>query len=93
MLLAIDVGNTNTVIGCFAGDALLGSFRIQSSSAYTTDEAGILCAQLIAHHVPGADPVTGVALCSVVPALTAVYENMARHYFHSAPLTLSSASA
>jgi len=89
MLLAIDVGNTNTVIGCFRGETLLGSFRIQSASAYTTDEAGILCMQLIKHHVPTADRVEGVALCSVVPALTAVYENMARYYFDSDPLTLS----
>jgi len=89
MLLAIDVGNTNTVIGCFRGEALLGSFRIQSASTYTTDEAGILCMQLIKHHIPNADKVEAVALCSVVPALTAVYENMARHYFQTEPLTLS----
>jgi type III pantothenate kinase len=89
MLLTIDIGNTNTVIGCFKGERLLGSFRIQSSSAYTTDEAGILCKQLIAHHVAEAERVDAVALCSVVPALTAVYENMARHYFDAEPLTLT----
>lgn len=89
MLLAIDIGNTNTVIGGFKDGQLLGSFRIQSSSAYTTDEAGILCKQLIAHHLPEAGDVESVVLCSVVPALTAVYENMARHYFSCEPLTLT----
>ena len=90
MLLAIDIGNTNTVIGGFEDGWLLGSFRIQSSSAYTTDEAGILCKQLIAHHIPECGPVKAIVLCSVVPALTAVYENMARHYFSCDPLTLTS---
>jgi len=89
MLLTIDIGNTNTVIGGFKNGELLGSFRIQSSSAYTTDEAGILCKQLIAHHIADAGPVEAVALCSVVPALTAVYENMSRHYFECEPLTLT----
>ena len=93
MLLAIDIGNTNTVIGCFRGDELLGSFRIQSSSAYTTDEAGILCKQLIDHHVRRPEPVTAVALCSVVPALTAVYENMSQVYFGCDAVTLSAGSS
>lgn len=92
MLLAIDIGNTNTVIGCFKGERLLGSFRIQSRRAYTTDEAGILCKQLLDHHIQDPEPVTEVALCSVVPALTAVYENMSRLYFQCNAITLSSAS-
>jgi len=89
MLLAIDIGNTNTVIGCFEGEELLGSFRIQSSRAYTTDEAGIMCKQLIDHHVKAATTVTSVALCSVVPALTAIYENMSRLYFECVAQTLT----
>jgi type III pantothenate kinase len=92
MLLAIDIGNTNTVIGCFQGDELLGSFRIQSASTYTTDEAGVLCRQLVAHHIETPNAVSAVVLCSVVPGLTAVYENMARHYFEQEPLTLTHAA-
>ena len=92
MLLAIDIGNTNTVIGCFRGEELLGSFRIQSRRAYTTDEAGILCKQLIDHHIKGGEPVTQVVLCSVVPVLTAVYENMARLYFKCRAVPLTSAA-
>lgn len=92
MLLAIDIGNTNTVIGCFLGDALVGSFRIQSSRAYTTDEAGILCKQLIDHHVRRPEQIRGVALCSVVPALTAIYENMSQVYFHCEVVTLTADS-
>lgn len=92
MLLAIDIGNTNTVIGCFSGDQLLGSFRIQSRRAYTTDEAGILCKQLIDHHIKSAEPVTQVVLCSVVPVLTAVYENMARLYFNCRATSLTCAA-
>lgn len=92
MLLAIDIGNTNTVIGCFRGEELLGSFRIQSRRAYTTDEAGILCKQLIDHHIKSVDPVSQVVLCSVVPVLTAVYEKMARQYFGCRADTLTAAS-
>jgi type III pantothenate kinase len=88
MLLAIDIGNTNTVIGCFRGAELAGSFRIQSARAYTTDEAGILCRQLIEHHVDAPQAIDSVAICSVVPALTAVYENMSRIYFNCESLTL-----
>lgn len=90
MILAIDIGNTNTVIGCFKDETLLGSFRMQSARAYTTDEAGILCTQLIRHHIKSPEPVEAVVLCSVVPALTAIYENMSRHYFDVEPLTLTS---
>ena len=65
---------------------------MQSARAYTTDEAGILCSQLISHHIKSPQPVQSVVLCSVVPALTAVYENMSQHYYSVSPLTLTAES-
>ncbi|MFR1151639.1 MAG: type III pantothenate kinase [Butyricicoccus sp.] len=46
MLLAIDVGNTNMVFGLYDGDKLRGSFRISTNSERTSDELGMLIAQI-----------------------------------------------
>ena len=48
MLLAIDVGNTNTVLGVFQGTALLDHWRMETSHARTGDEYGILVRQMFA---------------------------------------------
>ena len=49
MLLVIDVGNTNTVIGLFAGDKLAHRFRLQTIPGRTADEFGVLLADLFQH--------------------------------------------
>ena len=49
MLLAIDVGNTNIVLGVFDGDALVQSWRLQTLRERTSDELGLLVDGLFAH--------------------------------------------
>ncbi len=86
MLLAIDVGNTNTVLGAFDGSSLRHHWRVETSHTRTYDEYGILVRQLFA--VAGIDPgsVTAVAISSVVPPLAFTLEQMSLRYFKVKPL-------
>jgi type III pantothenate kinase len=90
MLLAIDIGNTDTVVGVFDGTKLVSHFRVSSDLRLTVDEAGLFVSSLFNRHLDTeADQVTQIAVCSVVPNLTEVYEKMARQYFKVEPLTIS----
>ena len=64
MLLAIDVGNTNTVLGVFNGDVLEPSWRVKTDPRDTADELWLQYSSL----VEGFD-ITGIAICSTVPAV------------------------
>ncbi len=91
MLLAVDIGNTNTVVGIFNGERLVSHFRVTSSSNLTVDEAGLFIISLFNHHAETSiDKIKTVAICSVVPRLTDVYEKMASKYFQVNPFTISS---
>ncbi|MGE3275575.1 MAG: type III pantothenate kinase [Vicinamibacterales bacterium] len=86
MLLAIDVGNTNIVIGVFKGDELVHSWRLTTIRERTADELGILVSDLCdRHHVPARE-ITGIVMASVVPPLTATLMAMAVKYFERTPL-------
>ncbi len=86
MLLAIDVGNTNTVLGAFDGAALRHHWRIETSHTRTADEYGILVRQLFAS--VGLDParVKAIVVSSVVPPLAFTLEGMCQRYFGLRPL-------
>lgn len=77
MLLAMDIGNTNTVIGLFGGGELRHHWRIRSDSGKTRDEYAILVRELCAQSGVGFDELTGAVICSVVPALTTAMVEMA----------------
>jgi type III pantothenate kinase len=78
MLLAIDIGNTNIVLGLFDGDKLSNSWRIKSDAADTADELWIKISALLADEV-----ITGIALCSTVPALLREMRILISRYFAS----------
>jgi type III pantothenate kinase len=82
MLLTLDVGNTNTVLGFFRGAELLANWRLTTARDQTVDEYGILTRQLFT--LAGIDPssVSGVIISSVVPPLNATLEAMSERYFH-----------
>lgn len=90
-LLAIDIGNTHTVIGVFAGERLRAHFRLASNHALTADECGILVTGLLANHAKRPIKPGGICLASVVPPLTPIYEEMAQKYFGVQPVTVSAA--
>lgn len=86
LLLAIDVGNTNTVLGVFAGKDLQGHWRLSTRRDATADEFGILLRALFeAAGIPLAD-VGGVIVASVVPQLDAAMETWCRQAFARPPL-------
>jgi len=88
MLLTIDVGNTNTVLGVFEGAELRVHWRLTTRREQTTDEYGILVRNLFA--TSGLDPagIEAVALASVVPPLTPVLVALARQYLGQEPLVV-----
>ncbi len=65
MLLAVDVGNTNTVLGLFQGEHLVASYRVKTDARATADELALLFRGLLAEQ----PKVDGVAVCSTVPAV------------------------
>ena len=93
MLLAIDIGNTNIVLGVFDGETLSESWRLSTSRERTTDELWVLVSRLFEDR--GLDPrlVTGVVLSSVVPPLTASVAEMARRAFGQETLAIDSTNA
>ena len=81
MLLAIDVGNTNIVLGVFDGQTLVQSWRLQTLRERTSDELGLLVAGLFAHSKIECAQIHGVILGSVVPPLTGTLRTMVQRYF------------
>ena len=82
MLLAIDVGNTHTVLGLFDGEALVEHWRVATESNRTADEIAVVLHGLLAQHAePGTDVVDGIALCSTVPWVLHEMRDMCRRYY------------
>ena len=88
LLLVLDVGNTHTVFGAYRGEELLGHWRITSEHHRTPVEVGVLLRSLFDLAEIDLDLVQGVVMSSVVPALTPVFEEVARDYLHHDPLVI-----
>ena len=85
MLLAIDVGNTNIVLGVFDGATLVQSWRLQTLRERTSDELGLLVDGLFAHSRIERVQIRGVILGSVVPPLTGTIRQMVRALLRRRP--------
>jgi type III pantothenate kinase len=72
VLLAVDVGNTQTVLGLYAGTELRGDWRLATERSTTADELGVVLAGLLDF-----DDVTGICLASTVPVLVREWEALA----------------
>jgi type III pantothenate kinase len=83
MLLAIDIGNTNTVIGVFDGERMEHSWRIKSDARETADELALTFRGLLAD-----SPITGIAACSTVPAIMRELRLMLTRYYADLPTVL-----
>ena len=81
MLLAIDVGNTETKLGCFEGEELKQTWRVTTELRRTPDEYGVFFTQLFATSKIGVDAIDAVAIASVVPPLDPVLETACRRFF------------
>ena len=86
MLLVVDIGNTNTVLGVFDGDRLAADWRLETKQRQTADEYGILARNLFALANMEVTRIRHIVIASVVPPLNSVLEEMALKYFGIKPL-------
>ncbi len=91
MLLAFDIGNTNTVLGVFNEDGkLITNWRIETDPHKSADEYGMLVVELFKHE--GLDPkaVDDVIIATVVPSVLFTIRHMAEKYFHKKAIVVES---
>lgn len=104
MLLAIDIGNTQTVIGLYAGpdaegpaatagskceQGLLDHWRISTNASRTADEHALLIQEFLGFHgFSFDDDISGIAISSVVPRATAAFRDMTERYFGFRPVVI-----
>src|ERR1700731_2383322 len=81
MLLTIDVGNTNTVLGVFRGDELIANWRLTTARLQTVDEYGVLTRNLFTLAGLDGAAIRGVIISSVVPPMNWTLAEMSRIYF------------
>ncbi|MFM6940407.1 MAG: type III pantothenate kinase [Candidatus Planktophila sp.] len=83
MLLTVDVGNTNTVLGIFEGDQLVKSWRVKTDPRTTADELWLQFNALVTGY-----KLTGLSICSTVPATLRELRTMINTYFADVPTTI-----
>ncbi|MDW7649841.1 MAG: type III pantothenate kinase [Bacillota bacterium] len=86
MLLAVDVGNTNIVLGVYEQNELKISWRISTNRLQTGDEYGVILKNLFSQTGLDDKKLTGMIVSSVVPPLMFSLEEMAKRYFNLQPL-------
>jgi len=89
MLLVIDIGNTDTTLGVFEDDELRATWHMATAIHRMADEYATLLLNLLHHQGLDASDIKEVALCSVVPPLTATFEQLFQRYFHVSPLVVA----
>lgn len=86
MILAVDIGNTNIVIGVYDGDELLGNWRMVTRSEKTSDEYGVFILNLLNHNNIEHTKIKSAIVSSVVPNVMHSFENALKKYFNIEPL-------
>src|SRR5499427_8149042 len=89
MLLTIDVGNTNMVLGVFEGEEVVEHWRIATDPARTADELAVVLQGLIGQSPLLKDPdIDGIALCSTVPSVLHEMREMCQRYYGDVPAVI-----
>ncbi len=88
MLLVIDVGNTNTVLGVYEGEKLLHHWRVWTDREKTSDEYGILLRNLYDASHFSSRHVKAIIVASVVPPLTPTIVDLCKRYFGMTPMVV-----
>jgi type III pantothenate kinase len=86
MLLVIDVGNTNTVLGLYDGEALIHDWRIRTVIDHTVDEYGMLILNLYRNSGVPAEAIGDIIISCVVPPMLNILEPLCEKYFGIKPL-------
>ena len=89
MLLALDVGNTNIVVGVFEGQKMVEHWRVRTDRERTADEHGLLVTHLLQYACLPPQGVRGIIISNVVPPMTDALLGMARRFFHVEPIFVS----
>lgn len=88
MLLAIDVGNTNIILGVFDGTKLKVTWRVATGVHRMPDEYASLVLNLLDRDDVAVSEITDVVLCSVVPPLVSILEEVCQRYLKVSPLVV-----
>lgn len=88
MIVAMDIGNTNIKAAVFEGSRLVKRWRCATDPAMTSDQYGIIMADLFRYHNLNMQAVEGIMISSVVPTINYTIEHMCRDYFHLEPRLL-----
>ena len=88
MLLAIDIGNTNIVLGVMKGLDLIATFRMTTQTPRTSDEYGIMMVEMLREKKIAVSDITAVIISSVVPDIMYSVNNSIKKYLHHKPLVV-----
>ena len=88
MIVAMDIGNTNIKAAVFEGSRLVKRWRCATDPVMTSDQYGIIMADLFRYHNLNMKAVEGIMISSVVPTINYTIEHMCRDYFHLEPRLL-----
>jgi|LSQX01.2.fsa_nt_gb type III pantothenate kinase len=88
MILAVDIGNTHTVLGLFRGKDLIGNWKLQTDSRRTEDEMGSCLLSLFSAGGIDRDEIRGVVVSCVVPPIRHAFEAMVHRYLGTRPLVV-----
>jgi len=89
MLLTIDVGNTNTLLGLYDGETLRHHWRIKTDRDRMPDEYGMMVLNLFSHVGCATTCVNGIVMAGVVPPLAKIFSRMCERYFGRMPLSVT----
>ncbi|MCD8048341.1 MAG: type III pantothenate kinase [Clostridia bacterium] len=92
MLVTIDVGNTNIVLGVYEKEKLLKSFRVTTGGEKSRDEYGMLFVQLMDYNKFNIEDIDDVIISSVVPPVMYSLERAVKKYLGKAPILVTNAS-
>lgn len=88
MLLAIDIGNTDTTLGVFDGEKLRATWHMATEVHRMPDEYAAILLNLLRYQDLEVTDIKEVALCSVVPPLVTTFEELSQRYFGTSPLVI-----
>ena len=89
MLLAIDIGNTNVVLGVYDKEKLVENWRVGTNTRITPDEYAMIFKDLFGFAALDFNQITGVIISTVVPPLLPVMIDMSRKYFRIEPMVVT----
>ena len=90
-LFCVDIGNTNVVMGLYAGQELVTHWRVATDPHRMADEYGMLVLDLLERSGQVPETIEGVIVASVVPPLTSIFEKLSERYLGHKPLVVDPA--